>query len=186
MTKKVFLAIACLAVSMASLAQSPLRSKGYKGFLNVDLSMVSLYHNDVDGSSYNNGFGLSLDITTSHGMQVCPYFFVGAGIGLRGGFGDEEAVLDMDLIQVPLFLQARANLTRKSISPYIDFKGGYGAGDMNGAFLSPALGISVPLTQRLALNVELAYRAQCGKEKFERGNETDWRHLLNFGIGIEF
>lgn len=188
MMKRFILMTVALLVAGASLqAQTALRTKRYKGFLNVDLSMVSIHERETGGgSSSSSGFGMSVDWTTSHGAQVCPYLFVGAGLGFRAGFGDEASVLDADFFQMPLFLQVRGNLTRKPITPYLDFKGGYAAGDMNGAFLSPALGVSVPVCKRLAMNFELAYRAQ--SDKSDGGGTTwkTWRHMLDFGIGIEF
>ena len=184
--KKVFLAIICLAVSAASLAQSPLRSKGYKGFVQANFAVVSNRTTTSDGRYESSNTSYSLAFTTSHGMLVCPYLFVGAGLGIKGGGGENAAVMDMDFVQVPFFLQARTYLTPKDIAPYFDFKGGYAVGDMRGGYLSPALGVSVPVSSKVALNVEVAYQAQNSKESYTWGTEKNWRHFFSLGLGVEF
>ena len=173
-------------LTLGAWAQSPLRGKGYKGFFNFDLSTVS-YHSTSGGGNYSDGgHSVHFELSTSHGVQVCPYFFAGAGVGLRAGSGTVAAVMDMDFVQVPFFVQVRGNLTPKAVSPYLDLKGGYSVGDMHGAFVSPAIGVSVPLCSRLGLNVEVAYQAQNSRDEYTWGTEKVWRHSLSVGVGLEF
>ena len=65
-------------------------------------------------------------------------------------------------------------------------KGGYSVGDMRGAFVSPSIGVSVPLCNRLGLNVEVAYQAQNSRDEYTWGTEKVWRHAVSVGVGLEF
>ena len=185
MKKCVVLAVAFMMV-LGAWAQSPLRSKKYKGFLNFDLSTVSYHSTSGDGNYSDGGHSVHFELTTSHGIQVCPYFFAGAGVGLRAGSGTAAAVMDMDFLQAPIFLQVRGSLTPKPVTPYLDLKGGYSVGDMHGAFVSPSIGVSVPLCNRLGLNVEVAYQAQNSRDEYTWGTEKVWRHAVSVGVGLEF
>ena len=184
--KKSIAFVVALLMTVGTWAQTPLRSKKYKGFLNFDITTVSYHSTSGAGNYSDGGSSVHFELTTSHGMQVCPYFFAGAGVGIRTGSGTAAAVMDMDFVQAPFFLQVRSNLTPKNVTPYVDLKGGYSVGDMHGAFISPALGVSVPLCSRLGLNVEIAYQAQNSKDKYTWGTENVWRHMLSVGVGIEF
>lgn len=184
--KSKMMAILCLAMSTTSWAQPALRAKGYKGFVQANFAIVSNNVTTTDGKFSGRSSSYSLALATSHGMQVCPWLFAGAGVGIKGGGGENAAVMDMDFVQMPFFLQARGYLSRRDIAPYVDFKGGYAVGDMYGGYLSPALGVSVPVARRLALNVELAYQAQNSREEYTWGTEKTWRHFFSLGFGLEF
>lgn len=76
MKKILTLAItACLCAS--AMAQSEFRDRhmAYKGFADIGL-----------GSTFNDGeSATTFTLTTSHGVQLNPYAFIGAGIGVNLG-----------------------------------------------------------------------------------------------------
>ena len=62
------------------------------------------------------------EVNTSHGYQISPYFFIGAGVGLH--FIPEYETPDMDIaldtressVDIPIFANVRANLTKGKIT----------------------------------------------------------------------
>lgn len=143
--------------------------RGYRGF--VDLG-------------YTIGVGENklgrVDITTSHGYQFNPYFFIGAGVGLCYWTEPEE-------LGVPVFIDFRTDIpTGSKISPFVDLKLGTDAATQKfchyGNF---AIGCRIALVKQLAFNVSLGYQFQ----KYEAGTikkATFTTNGISIKAGIEF
>ena len=116
--------------------------RGYKGF--VDLG----YLFDVSDNNANK-----FEISTTHGYQINNYFFVGGGLAL-------DCFTDRDAVSIPVFANFRANFINKKITPFGDFKFGYAAGDLEGAYMSMAIGARFGLVKKMALNLRLEYSLQ--------------------------
>lgn len=99
------------------------------------------------GDSYilGTGHGYVADrefLYTSHGIQINPFFYAGAGVGvnywLAGGGDDNDPTWS-----VPIFAHLRGELHRafkKNVSPYLDAKIGYSFFDVEGLYFAPSVG----------------------------------------------
>ena len=177
MKKFIFATILSL-VCIPSFAQSEFRERhgGYKGFLDVDLAGVF-----ADGES-----SVSFELSTSHGVQINPFVFAGVGIGI----GVSGGSVDYATIMAPIFAQTRFNFTRTTISPYLDIKGGYCVGDIKGGYFQPSLGVSLPITNKFAVDFGLAYTLITQKDsytyRYYSYEQREPIHSLSLNFGFEF
>ena len=130
---------------------------GYRGYIDL---------------GYTLGTGIfaldRIELTTSHGYQLIPYLFVGAGAGL-------SYYSDLELFALPIFANVRAYILDNSISPYVDLKIGYSVLDLKGFYMNPSIGCKV-----YAFNVSAGYALQKQKEwDINRGG-------ISLKIGFEF
>ena len=75
-------------------------------------------------------------IYTSHGMELSPGFFLGAGVEATYWWGLEEW-------NFPVFVDTRIEFhksMRKNFSPYIAAKVGYSLGNIDGLYIAPQVG----------------------------------------------
>ncbi len=174
--KRCIAIVALLALCTSIFAQDPFRTKKYRGFADVGLSVVA-----TEGQS-----AVSFALTTSHGYQVNPYLFLGAGVGVGVSGGSSTSTE----VSVPIFGQTRINFTTKRISPYLDFKGGYDVGDFKGGILSPSFGISMPVSNYCAIDFGISYSC-----KLHRWEDIGWNyklwgmkviHSVSIDFGFEF
>ena len=120
-----------------------LPSKGYRGFIDITHSVPL-----GDWGLARGGF------TTSHGYQICPYLFAGAGVGLHiyehfnlnnnwknhihtSGQGDP--------FSLPIFAHLRSEFVKSLISPYVDAKVGYSIADKSGFYFVTTIGARLSL-----------------------------------------
>ena len=126
-------------VSSLKFSEGSYRPKGYRGFF------------DVDG-----GFGVGhsgdgyIGFTTSHGFQTCPYFFIGAGLGVEYHVGWSTVFL-------PIFGNMHINFLNKRCSPFLDLKGGYSPIDGKGGYMSAAFGVNYQFTPKVGINFSFGY-----------------------------
>ena len=162
--KKLFLTLVVATLFAASaFAQD---AKSYRGF--TDLS----YTLGVGETSENfDRFTLS----TTHGYQIDDMFFVGAGVSF-------EYVRDAALALVPIYADVRMDipLRSRSIKPFVDAKVGYAAGQVDGFYFAPTVGVRVPVRFVQAMNFGLGYKLQ---KIQDAGTNTN---ALTFNVGIEF
>ena len=168
--KKFLICTLTVLSSLTSFAQHyHVRNTGYKAFANIELASEF-----ADGNS-----SVDCYLATSHGYQFNPYFFLGGGFGI-----DVNHVVKTSFVSAPLFGQVRVNLTDSSISPYLDCKGGYSFGDLQGAYVQPSVGVSFAIKHRFAINVGLAYT--CMFEKISGKDDTHKTNKLAIQFGFEF
>jgi len=162
--KKLFLTLVVATLFAASaFAQD---AKSYRGF--TDLS----YTLGVGETSENfDRFTLS----TTHGYQIDDMFFVGAGVSF-------EYVRDAALALVPIYADVRMDipLRSRSIKPFVDAKVGYAAGQVDGFYFAPTVGVRVPVRFVQAMNFGLGYKLQ---KIQDAGTNTN---AITFNVGIEF
>lgn len=162
--KKLFLTLVVATLFAASaFAQD---AKSYRGF--TDLS----YTLGVGETSENfDRFTLS----TTHGYQLDDMFFVGAGVSF-------EYVRDAALALVPIYADVRMDipLRSRSIKPFVDAKVGYAAGQVDGFYFAPTVGVRVPVRFVQAMNFGLGYKLQ---KIQDAGTNTN---AITFNVGIEF
>ena len=162
--KKLFLTLVVATLFAASaFAQD---AKSYRGF--PDLS----YTLGVGETSENfDRFTLS----TTHGYQLDDMFFLGAGVSF-------EYVRDAALALVPIYADVRMDipLRSRSIKPFVDAKVGYAAGQVDGFYFAPTVGVRVPVRFVQAMNFGLGYKLQ---KIQDAGTNTN---AITFNVGIEF
>lgn len=135
-----FFVIAFLATSVNA---KELKS-GYRGFFEWD-NHLTRYDEWIPAhrvTYYYSG------LSTSHGYQINPHVFVGAGLAIDYCQRDES-------IEVPLFLQARTDFRFGRFTPFADLRGGYTLTDGECWNLSPTIGYRFDWGRRVGLNIGL-------------------------------
>ena len=128
----------------------------------VDSKFLKTGYKRVVELGYQFGTGdygmnrLKLNIINAY--QINPNFSVGIGTGIR-------YYLDPNTTVVPLFADFRANLSKKSISPYCSLGVGYSFDASNnfdgvGFLVNPTVGASFMISEKTAINVGLGYEIQ--------------------------
>lgn len=128
--------------------------KGYRGFLDFGYTI---------GIGNFKGLG-RLDLSTSHGYQFNPYFFLGAGIGY-------QHCDKVNLGAIPVFIDSRFNLMKRRITPFLGLKAGYSFDTGNddryqldgpgyGFYFVPSVGARLILRKNLAVNLSVGYTRQ--------------------------
>lgn len=178
--KRLFTMVLAFSACICVFAQNNFRDRhmAYKGFSDIGL-----------GSAFSDGDNsTSFTLTTSHGIQINPYFFAGAGIGVDLS---SSSNIDGATVIAPIFGQVRANILNKNISPYVDLKGGGTVGDFKGGYLEPSFGVSMPVTTKFAIDFSLVYTLYTHKEEYDLGwfgyeTERIAVHSIGFKFGFEF
>lgn len=115
---------------------------GYRGFLDLGYT--------IGVGDYAAG---RLDITTTHGYQTCPYFFIGVGTGIH-------YYTEGSSIGVPLFADLRADFLDNWVTPFFDFKIGYSVADISGFYMCPSIGCRFGFGNNLGMHISLGYTLQ--------------------------
>ena len=116
--KRILSLAALLSIVLVANAQNTLKNC-YRGFVDAGYS--------IGIGDYEFG---RFEVNTTHGYQVNPYFFFGAGLGLHFMSEYETAGMDIALdyreskVDIPVFANVRCNFSKGKVSPYIDVKGG--------------------------------------------------------------
>lgn len=167
--------------------------KGYRGFFDLE------YYKSIDAISQDH-FGFS----TTHGYQLKPWLFVGAGAGMKISHKKHYkfSILNWkkeDYYMFPVFADVRLDLLKSKFSPYLDCRVGYTlGGKAYGLMFNPSLGCRVGLTDKLAINASLGYSLQSTDIVVysldrtviwhsDTGNEqNNPYHCLSLKLGVEF
>lgn len=149
MKRIILIAALLLGLSYASFARQPQR--GYRGFVewNGDLRRdANSYW--VTTSSIATWYSTSFysGVSTSHGYQISPLAFVGAGIGLEYSSADYNWI-------VPIFVQGRTDLKFGKFTPYADLRVGMNLAEGTGFYFSPTIGYRFNWGRKVGLNLGL-------------------------------
>ena len=135
---------------------------------------------------------LKLDIINSE--QINPYFSLGLGTGARYFF-DAEAVV------IPIYVDIRANLINRTVSPYLSLGIGKSFEATNrfegvGFFFNHTFGVSFKVANKSAINVGIGYEMQrigffyygygYNMYNIETTEITENVGALNIVVGISF
>lgn len=115
--KRFFFVIAVLMSIVSSYAQDNTYGGGYRGF--ADLGYT------IGVGDYDFG---RFEISTTHGYQVNPYFFVGGGVGFH--FMESYKTVGMEYalderkskVSIPLFADFRGTFSKRKFAPFVDLK----------------------------------------------------------------
>jgi hypothetical protein len=131
---------------------------GYKAILEVGYGKCTDY--DID----------KFQFLTSHGVNITPNMFVGAGFGVEYYSESESTV-------IPVYLDMRSKLFNKNFAPTIGMKVGYSFNDLKGWYICPNIGYQIN-----QFMVSVGYTLQYVR--------NDWADLncncLSFKIGYAF
>ncbi|MFV0332193.1 MAG: hypothetical protein ACK5KL_20575 [Dysgonomonas sp.] len=121
-----------------------------------------------------------LELLTSHGAQINPYFFIGAGTGVHYYCTDGA-----DEFMIPFFADFRGSFMTGVVSPVIGLKAGYtfDASDSFsslGLYIAPSLGVRYMVSDKTALNFSVGYTHQ----RFQDASVN--LGGISFKIGVEF
>ncbi len=120
-----------------------------------------------------------IELSTSHGCLINPYFYFGAGFGVHFHY-------NADIVTVPIFADFRGNLMKGRIKPFVNLRIGYSVGDIGGLYLSPMVGVSIG-----RLDIGLGYSLQKMDTYFgSHNNYYEWTEVnlgaVTFKAGIRF
>mgnify|MGYP001026846799 CR=1 FL=1 len=196
MKKPIILILAATLLSLTATARQPHR--GYRGFFEWSNSLRSenFAYVDMSGnlyfyreSTFYTGF------STSHGYQINPKFFIGAGLGMEGCTND-----NIDNWVVPVFIQSRIDLQFGKFTPFGDLKLGANLSEGIGAYISPTIGYRFNWGRKMSVNAGMGltlagYRVEhfegtwTGPDSYELqyiGTKHHIRPYFSFRIGIDF
>lgn len=139
MKRKIF---TLLLVMLAIGANCRQPERGYRGFVEWDNRLTS-YDEFIPGNSVTYYY---TGVSTSHGYQFNPYFFLGAGLAIdcstRGGSAE-----------ILVFLQARGDFKFGRFTPFADLRGGYTLTNNGGWIFSPTVGYRFNWGRKVGVNV---------------------------------
>lgn len=145
--------IFCLVVLIPIISQGQNIQKGYHGFVDAG---YCYYISQLDPST--------IEITTSHGYQFNHYIFLGAGVGFDftgeskwGDVGNRPYNKRDSKVDIPVFFNARANITKTRIVPFVDGKIGAYVNNEGGIFVNASLGARYAIADNMGLSLSVGY-----------------------------
>lgn len=178
-----------IAVSALGLSAQDF-TQGYRGF--ADLGYT------IGVADYDFG---RFEISTTHGYQVCHYFFVGAGVGFHfmqkyetKGMGDYALDIRDSNVGIPLYADFRGMLSKHKFGPFLDLKLGHFLTNGDGFYASLSAGVRMKTVGKQAVNLSIGYTFEKLKyETFDKfthpGMNMDYtrssRKLDSEGISIK-
>lgn len=160
MKKSSLFIVMALLLSCGIYAQN-LSENSYRGFIDAAYSV------GVGDYKFNR-----VEMSTSHGYQFNPYFFIGGGLGIHFMFPYYEAMgmeiaLDerSNKVDIPVFANVHCNFTKWIVSPFMDFKGGAFVTNSGGMYINVSVGCRFAVNEKQAVNVSVGYSAE--KLQFE-------------------
>jgi len=162
--KKLSLVLAFFFCAFSVFAQDRSQEKSkYRGFVELGHSFaLKSYYSTSQGGDIS---ATTMMVSTSHGTQVSPCFFVGAGIGVHSFYKEK-----FDKVIVPLFLDIKGNFFSKKDSPFINVKFGYHFGEDKGLYFVPSIGYCIYTGSQK----ENTLNIKCGYQLINRENKTTW------------
>lgn len=126
-----------------------------------------------------------IELSTTHGYQVNNYFFVGVGTGIHYLTSGNSFLL-------PAFVNLKGYLLPGTVSPYVDFRGGYTFilskledEDLTGGiYISPAIGVRYLVNDKIGLTTSVGFVYQQIRDKFL--GESMALNGISLKFGIEF
>lgn len=194
MKKTILLISAIVATAFLAGARQPQR--GYRGFLEWSSSVRSENFGDfyLDGEfGFRRQTTFYTGLTTSHGYQIDPMFFIGAGLGMErcGSLGNWVA---------PVFVEGRADFEFGKFTPFADIRFGANLAEGFGVYFSPSIGYRFNWGRKMGVNIGAGltlagYKAEhyegtwFDKDSFEMhyvGTRHHLRPYFSFRLGIDF
>lgn len=214
--KRIFAGVVVTLMALTAHAQ-------YYGIANQVANMVQtavaggLNYRGLVEAEYLAGVGNNkvsfLNFTTTQGVKLNNWFFMGAGLGVDVAFStiDNDSMRDPNAsvtktgVMIPLFTDFRFNIGSQQAPSaliglrlggtflvndnYLQLNNGY-LSSKEYFYLRPSVGMRIPLSSkdnRLALNVQVSYQLIAGGNYYYWGYGNNGNVALSsFGAGVSF
>ena len=152
--KRTFALATLLSIALIANAQNIL-GNCYRGFVDAGYS--------IGVGDYEFG---RFEVNTTHGYQVNPYLFFGAGMGLHF-MSKYETELDYreSKVDIPVFANVHCNFSKGKVTPFIDGRGGTFVTNNGGLYTSASAGCRISINDKQAISVSIGYTTE--KLEFE-------------------
>lgn len=153
--KKILVLFAAIMASAALTCNAQGMKSGYKGHIDAGYTI------GIGDYKFNR-----FEVNTTHGYQVNPYIFLGAGTGLHFmssyKTGDGEISLDKrdSKVDIPVYANFRSNFTKGKFSPFFDIKGGTFVTNNGGLYVVASVGVRYALNNKQGLSLSVGYAAE--------------------------
>jgi len=170
--KKTVLLFALMLVTISVSAQN-MAKNCYRGFVDLGYAIGT---GDYDFERF--------EVNTSHGYQISPYVFIGAGVGLHFASSYENPDMNIALdtrdskVDIPVFANAHFNILKKKISPFVDIKGGTYVNNGGGLYVSASIGCRIAINKKQGVNIGVGYAIE--KLEFETFEHFTGKYNLNY------
>lgn len=125
------------------------------------------------------------EISTTHGYQVCPFFYVGAGVGFhfmsKYDTKDMEYALDSrdSKVSIPIFVDLHSTFMKTKFAPFVDVKLGHFVTNGDGFYANASAGVRMKTIGKQAVTLSIGYTFE--KLKFET-----FDRFTNPGINMDY
>lgn len=150
--KKVLFMLCVIIAGFTAKAQDDF-THGYRGF--ADLGYT------IGVGDYEFG---RFEISTTHGYQVCPYFFVGAGVGFHfmqkyetKGMGEYALDVRDSKVSIPLFVDFHSAFMKTKFAPFVDLKLGHFLNNGDGFYANASAGVRMKTVDKQAVSLSIGY-----------------------------
>lgn len=187
--KKLSLLLLLTLVSVFSIHSKDLE-KGYRGFVdwNIEFGSYKAYRyidntNLTNTEEYRASYML-YGVSTSHGYQFNPHFFLGAGVWIQAAGGD----VWRHKIELPVFLHGRTDWTFGKVPLYFDLRVGLSRGARqlkaveDRLLITPSIGYRLDWDRRVSANFGIGLSLHGGKQT----SNFTFVSLPAIRFGIEF
>lgn len=171
--KRTTLLLTLILIASIGVRAQNVATNCYRGF--VDLGYA------VGIGDY--GFG-RVEVNTSHGYQINPYLFIGAGVGLHFAASYETSDMEIALdtrdskVDIPVFANAHFNFMKKKFSPFVDIKGGTYVNNGGGLYVSASVGCRIAINKKQGINIGVGYASE--KLEFETFEHFVGKYSLDY------
>ena len=171
--KNIFTIAIILAFAITSVNAQNISNNCYRGYVDAGYTFGI---GDYD-------FG-RFEVNTSHGYQINPYLYVGAGVGLHFMSSYKTSGMDIPLdtrdnkVDIPVFANARCNILKGKISPFIDLKGGTYVNNNGGLYVNLSAGCRIATNSKQAVNISVGYTTE--KLEFQTFSHFTSNYNLNY------
>ena len=162
--KRLFFIIMLICSAFVSVNAQNVSGNCYRGFVDAGYT-IGVGDYDLD----------RFEINTSHGYQINPIIYLGAGVGLHFMSSYETSGMDIALderdsqIDIPLFANFKCNFSKGKFVPFTDIKCGSYINNNGGLYLNTSLGFRIATDQKKAINVSFGYTTE--KLEFQQFND---------------
>ncbi len=171
--KKTLLLLCLIIAGFSAKAQDDSTS-GYRGYADLGYTLgVGDYE-----------FG-RFEISTTHGYQVCPFFYVGAGVGFhfmsKYDTKDMEYALDSrdSKVSIPIFVDLHSTFMKTKFAPFVDVKLGHFVTNGDGFYANASAGVRMKTIGKQSVTLSIGYTFE--KLKFET-----FDRFTNPGINMDY
>lgn len=152
MKRFLLLLVVIFSCGVVSNAQDNTFGGGYRGFADLGYTI------GVGDYEFNR-----FEISTTHGYQVNPYFFVGGGVGFHFMNSYETPGMQYALdkrdskVSIPLFADFRGTFSKRKFAPFVDLKLGYFVTNNDGFYGNISAGCRMALKGKQGISLSIGY-----------------------------